>query len=84
MGRLQKSLYLAVNLLAEPRDLALADAAHSHRLIRSSTERVEMHDIAFWIAGVRALSAMLRRSRKFGKQEAFRNVGTRSCWSRSR
>ena len=37
----EEGLHLVVDLLAQPADLALGDAAHPHRLTRSSTERVE-------------------------------------------
>ena len=38
---LQEGLHLAVDLLAQPADLALGDAGHPHRLHQVSTERVD-------------------------------------------
>lgn len=40
-GPTKEGLHLVVNLLAQPADLALGDAAHPIALTRSSTERVE-------------------------------------------
>ena len=67
-GPVQKRADTLIDLTAEPRDLALADARATHRLHQGSTLRVETPWMyASWITAVSAFSAVRRGSRKAGK-----------------
>jgi hypothetical protein len=68
---LRKASIFVVDLGAQPGNLALRDAGHSHRphqlVDRSGRDAVEIGFLDSWMTAVSAFSAIRRGSRKAGK-----------------